>query len=52
MFNMARAKQGYTERDLRDIIEYQRKLILKYGEKPYVIREAIKVLRWAFERLP
>lgn len=50
--DMVNAKRGYTERDLRDIIEYQRKLIHKYGDKSAsVIREAVKRLRWAFDML-
>lgn len=46
-------KRGFTEADLRQVIERQRFMIRKYGHRSVVmVHEAIKVLRWAFKRLP
>lgn len=50
---MRNAKRGFTEQDIRRIIENQRFLIRKYGDKSSnLIHEALKTLRWAFSQLP
>ena len=50
--NSTNVKRGYTDKDLRQVIDYQRSLIAKYGHRSSrTITEAIKILRWAFALL-